>query len=108
MQVLRCTRAATSAAMTTVFGLQLLALGACGGRGSDGVDGGIASSGPPALAGEVEGGRGRTAAPFGLKVGEQAPLFSVVGSDGRTYSLADHKGKQAVVLAWIVKTFNEP
>ena len=34
-----------------------------------------------------------------------APDFSVVGSDGRTYRLADFRGKQAVVLAWFAKAF---
>ncbi len=40
-----------------------------------------------------------------LKVGDQAPDFSLVGSDGKTYSLADYKGKQSVVLAWFPKAF---
>ena len=40
-----------------------------------------------------------------LKPGDQAPAFSLPGSDGRTYSLADFKGKQAVVLAWFPKAF---
>ncbi len=40
-----------------------------------------------------------------LKVGDPAPQFSLVGSDGRTYSLLDYKGKQVVVLAWFAKAF---
>lgn len=40
-----------------------------------------------------------------LKVGDDAPAFSMVGSDGKTYSLADFKGKQAVVIAWFPKAF---
>ena len=40
-----------------------------------------------------------------LKVGDQAPPFSLVGSDGRTYRLADFTGKQVVVLAWFAKAF---
>jgi peroxiredoxin Q/BCP len=39
------------------------------------------------------------------KVGEKAPNFSLVGSDGKTYSLSDFKGKSAVVLAWFPKAF---
>src|SRR5262245_5079271 len=45
------------------------------------------------------------AAPPTLKVGDQAPPFSLVGSDGRTYQLADFRGKQVVVLAWFAKAF---
>jgi peroxiredoxin Q/BCP len=40
-----------------------------------------------------------------LKVGDMAPNFSLPGSDGKTYSLADFKGKSAVVLAWFPKAF---
>jgi peroxiredoxin Q/BCP len=37
-----------------------------------------------------------------LSVGDTAPDFSLQGSDGKTYALADMKGK-AVVLAWFPK-----
>ena len=40
-----------------------------------------------------------------LKVGDMAPDFTLPGSDGKTYSLADYRGKQAVVLAWFPKAF---
>jgi thioredoxin-dependent peroxiredoxin len=40
-----------------------------------------------------------------LKPGDPAPPFELPGSDGRTYRLADYKGKQAVVLAWFAKAF---
>ena len=40
-----------------------------------------------------------------LKVGDLAPLFSLPGSDGRTYTLDDYRGKQVVVLAWFAKAF---
>jgi peroxiredoxin Q/BCP len=39
-----------------------------------------------------------------LKVGDRAPAFSLPGSDGKTHSLADYKGK-TVVLAWFPKAF---
>jgi peroxiredoxin Q/BCP len=44
-----------------------------------------------------------TANPVELKVGDSAPNFTLQGSDGKTYQLADFKGKQAVVLAWFPK-----
>jgi hypothetical protein len=43
-----------------------------------------------------------------LRVGDPAPEFSLPGSDGRVYSLAGYRGKQAVVLAWFVKAFTGP
>jgi cytochrome oxidase Cu insertion factor (SCO1/SenC/PrrC family) len=39
-----------------------------------------------------------------LNVGDQAPDFKLPGSDGKTHSLADYKGK-TVVLAWFPKAF---
>lgn len=40
-----------------------------------------------------------------LKVGDQAPNFSLRGSDGKTHTLAELKGKRAVVVAWFPKAF---
>jgi peroxiredoxin Q/BCP len=40
-----------------------------------------------------------------LKVGDAAPAFSMQGSDGKTYSLEQFKGKSPVVLAWFPKAF---
>jgi hypothetical protein len=40
-----------------------------------------------------------------LTRGDPAPDFSLQGSDGKTHALADHKGKQAVVIAWFPKAF---
>ncbi len=40
-----------------------------------------------------------------LKPGDVAPGFSLEGSDGKTYKLADFKGKKAVVVAWFPKAF---
>jgi peroxiredoxin Q/BCP len=39
-----------------------------------------------------------------LKVGEFAPNFSLMGSDGKTHTLEEYRGK-AVVLAWFPKAF---
>jgi thioredoxin-dependent peroxiredoxin len=57
---------------------------------------GLASLSVPAVGG---------IAPAALKVGDLAPDFSLPGSDGRTYHLADYRGKQVVVLAWFAKAF---
>jgi peroxiredoxin Q/BCP len=43
------------------------------------------------------------ATPVELKVGDKAPDFALQASDGKTYKLADFKGKQAVALAWFPK-----
>lgn len=40
-----------------------------------------------------------------LKVGDPAPPFTLQGSDGKTYSLEQFKGKQGVVIAWYPKAF---
>lgn len=40
-----------------------------------------------------------------LQVGDQAPAFSAPGSDGKTHTLAESRGKRAVVLAWFPKAF---
>ena len=48
---------------------------------------------------------GMAQAPAELKVGDMAPAFSAPGSDGKTHTLAESRGKQAVVLAWFPKAF---
>jgi peroxiredoxin Q/BCP len=50
------------------------------------------------------GANAQTPAPE-LKVGDQAPDFSLPASDGKTYKLSDFKGKKAVVVAWFPKAF---
>jgi peroxiredoxin Q/BCP len=40
-----------------------------------------------------------------LKVGDPAPNFTLQASDGKTYTLANFKGKKAVVVAWFPKAF---
>jgi peroxiredoxin Q/BCP len=37
--------------------------------------------------------------------GDPAPAFSLPGSDGKSYTLADFKGKETVVVAWFPKAF---
>jgi peroxiredoxin Q/BCP len=46
-----------------------------------------------------------TATAAELKLGDMAPDFALIGSDGKTYRLSDYRGKQAVVLAWFPKAF---
>jgi peroxiredoxin Q/BCP len=47
----------------------------------------------------------RSADAADLKVGDKAPDFTLKGSDGKTYTLDQFKGKQAVVVAWFPKAF---
>lgn len=44
-------------------------------------------------------------AAMALEVGDRAPDFSLEATDGKTYSLSQFKGKEAVVLAWFPKAF---
>ena len=47
------------------------------------------------------------AAAADLKVGDKAPDFSMQGSDGKTYTLEQFKGKSGVVIAWFPKAMTE-
>ena len=48
---------------------------------------------------------GRREAMSDLKVGDKAPDFSLAGSDGATYRLADLAGPAMVIVAWFPKAF---
>lgn len=49
----------------------------------------------------------QTSAPArALAVGDLAPDFWLAGSDGKTYRLADYRGKQVVVLVWFARAFS--
>jgi peroxiredoxin Q/BCP len=50
---------------------------------------------------------GQAARAAELHVGDAAPDFTLSASDGKTYHLADYKGKKAVVLAWFPKAFTQ-
>ena len=52
----------------------------------------------------VAGSAVRAQAPVDLKVGDVAPAFSMMGSDGKTHTLAQYKGK-FVVVGWYPKAF---
>lgn len=49
---------------------------------------------------------GMTVAAAELKVGDLAPNFTLVGSDGKTHVLADYRGT-TIVLAWFPKAFTK-
>jgi peroxiredoxin Q/BCP len=38
-----------------------------------------------------------------LGVGDKAPEFKLLGTDGKTYSLSQFRGKSAVIVAWYPK-----
>lgn len=40
-----------------------------------------------------------------LSAGDMAPDFSLPASDGKTYTLSNFRGKQAVVIAWFPKAY---
>ena len=40
-----------------------------------------------------------------INIGDPAPNFNVTAHDGQTISLADFRGKQAVVVAWFPKAY---
>ena len=42
-----------------------------------------------------------------LKVGDKAPDFTMQGSDGKTYTLDQFKGKSGVVIAWFPKAMTK-
>jgi peroxiredoxin Q/BCP len=50
----------------------------------------------------LAGSGGALAAPG---VGDPAPEFSLMGSDGRLHSLSEYRGRKAVVLAWFPRAF---
>ena len=39
----------------------------------------------------------------GVNVGDKAPDFKLAGTDGKTYTLSQFKGKSWVVIAWYPK-----
>jgi hypothetical protein len=72
----------------------LLALSACKQSPSSGTTSAAASTPAPAA----------TATPS-LGRGDKAPSFALQGSDGKSHTLAEHAGKEAVVVAWFPKAF---
>ncbi len=65
-----------------------------------------ATSAVTTLIGLVNAVSGRVVPSAGsLAVGNLAPDFELAASDGRTYRLADYRGRQVVVIAWFPKAF---
>ena len=64
----------------------------------------VALASVPVVGQVGQSGQGAPAAPAvsTLKVGDMAPAFSLMGTDGKTHSLAGYKGKH-IVLAWFPK-----
>jgi hypothetical protein len=92
------------ASAAVIFASALSAIG-CG--SSEGGPTSAASSGTPSAkptAPTAASNVTADAAPS-LKAGDAAPAWSLPGSDGKTHALADHVGKQAVVVAWFPKAF---
>jgi hypothetical protein len=105
MEAFRHRRAGADTVTAALFLVSLLGLAACGRNDSNVVPGGAAAGVPPAMSGEGQGVR--DSMPSVLEVGDMAPPFSLVGSDGRMYDLAQYRGRQTVVLAWFAKAFSE-
>lgn len=42
---------------------------------------------------------------LGLEAGDIAPDFSLMATDGKTYTLTEFKGQQAVVIAWFPRAY---
>ena len=49
--------------------------------------------------------RGGGESPVELKRGDEAPDFTLPGSDGESYHLRDFRAKRVVVVAWFPKAF---
>jgi len=55
--------------------------------------------------GVVNAARGGDDDTVELKPGDEAPDFTLPGSDGRSYHLRDFRGTRGVVIAWFPKAF---
>jgi cytochrome oxidase Cu insertion factor (SCO1/SenC/PrrC family) len=82
-----------TAGLLEVHMLKLLSVFAMAGAGIAAMAAAVSAQGPPPPLPPAE-----------LKVGDQAPAFSLPGSDGKAHSLSDYKGK-TVVVAWFPMAF---
>jgi hypothetical protein len=65
----------------------------------------VATAAIPSTAPAAADASGGTTATHPITRGDKAPAFSLAGSDGKTHALADHAGKDVVVVAWFPKAF---
>ena len=65
----------------------------------------VAATAAAVTAGLMNAARGGGEDPVELKPGDEAPDFTLPGSDGRSYHLRDFRGTRAVVVAWFPKAF---
>jgi hypothetical protein len=82
-----------------------LGLGVVAGIVAAGLAGGCREAPAPAI--DKNAAASTSASPRSLSIGDVAPEFSLPGSDGKQYSLASYRGRQAVILAWFSKAFTE-
>jgi thioredoxin-dependent peroxiredoxin len=65
----------------------------------------LAATAAAVAVGLTRAAQGGGEAPVELKRGDEAPDFSLPGSDGQSYHLRDFRGKRAVIVAWFPKAF---
>jgi len=65
----------------------------------------LAATAAAVAVGVVNAARGGDDGTVELKPGDEAPDFTLPGSDGRSYHLHDFRGKRGVVVAWFPKAF---
>ncbi|MBI2371740.1 MAG: redoxin family protein [Deltaproteobacteria bacterium] len=65
----------------------------------------LVHTGPAAWA-QAPAGKAAQAAPLKLKVGDQAPDFTLIDQDRKPVKLGDYAGKKAAVLAFYVGAFS--
>ena len=93
-------------AFALALGGGLLLVSACSKDPS--VGGGEPAKSSTPTGGTATAAAGASAAPSagnGLAVGDMAPDFTLAASDGKDHKLSDHRGKEAVVIAWFPKAF---
>jgi peroxiredoxin Q/BCP len=65
----------------------------------------LAATAAAVAVGVAHAARGGDDGTVELKPGDEAPDFTLSGSDGQSYHLRDFRGKRGVVVAWFPKAF---